>query len=52
MQVTGFVGSAGDGAVGGIAGAKVATAFVGGIALAFGVTFGAAALAVLSLIHI
>ncbi len=49
MQVTGFVGSAGDGAVGGIAGAKVATAFVGGIALAFGVTFGAAALAVIAI---
>ncbi|WP_312955466.1 LysM peptidoglycan-binding domain-containing protein [Pseudomonas songnenensis] len=48
MQVTGFVGSAGGGAVGGIAGAKVATAFVGGIALAFGVTFGAPALAVIA----
>lgn len=49
MQVTGFVGSAGGGAVGGIAGAKVATAFVGGIALAFGVTFGAPALAVIAI---
>ncbi len=49
MQVAGFVGSAGDGAVGGIAGAKVATAFVGGIALAFGVTFGAPALAVIAI---
>ncbi len=48
MQVTGFVGSAGGGAVGGIAGAKVATAFVGGIALAFGVTFGAPALAIIA----
>lgn len=46
MQVTGFVGSAGGGVVRGIAGAKVATAFVGGIALAFGVTFGAPALAI------
>ena len=52
MQVTGFVGSAGGGAVGGIAGAKVATAFVGGIALAFGVTFGAPALAVIAVIAV
>jgi len=48
MQVTGFVDSAGGGVVGGIAGAKVATAFVGGIALAFGVTFGAPALAIIA----
>jgi len=48
MQVTGFVGSAGGGVVRGIAGAKVATAFVGGIALAFGVTFGAPALAIIA----
>jgi hypothetical protein len=38
--------NAGGGAVGDIAGAKVATAFVGGIALAFDVTLGASALAV------
>lgn len=48
MQVTGFVGSADGGVLGGIAGAKVATAFVGGIALAFGVTFGAPALAIIA----
>ena len=49
MQLTGFLGSAGGGAVGGVAGAKIATAFAGGIALAFGVTVGAPALAVIAI---
>ena len=49
QQVGGFVWSAGGGAVGGIAGAKLATAVIGGVAIAFGVTVGAPALAVIAI---
>lgn len=49
MQATGLIGSASVGAVGGLAGAKVATFVVGGAALAFGVTVGAPALAVIAI---
>nr|WP_286775556.1 hypothetical protein [[Pseudomonas] sp. BICA1-14] len=49
QQVGGFAWSAGGGAVGGIAGAKLATAVLGGVAIAFGVTVGAPALAVIAI---
>ena len=49
QQVSGFLGSAGTGAVGGLTGAKIATAAVGAIALVFGVTLGAPVVAIVAL---
>lgn len=49
QQVSGFLGGAGTGAVGGLTGAKIATLVVGSIALVFGVTLGAPVVAVVAL---